>query len=392
VGNAELSLESNKTPSTRSPFRVGELIARALARSWEATPPPCDLSDDELKTIAPLLIKSGAGALLWRRIQNTTLAQHESAPDLQAVYRLQRLESLAHIQKIKTVINHLNSAGIDCVLMKGWSVARSYPEPGLRHYSDVDLCFAPRTVRTARQSLKSLGPLELYVDVHSGLGRHEKLAWSQIIGRAETVDLEGVSVRVLGAEDHLRLLCLHWLRHDAWNPIGLCDIAAALANRRSDFDWMVALGPDKKHADWMACALGLAHQLLGVEIEGTPVAQRARQLPAWLVMAVLERWETCLNPNYRDMALKEMRPFLGSPTRFVKELRTRWHYPIRATMEVRGGFNDWPRAPYQMGAILLRWTELPRQLALLTSRWARAQKKRGASSAHDELLPLDNQV
>ena len=383
-----LSLDSNKTSSTQSQSSVGQLIAKALAGSWLSSPTPCDLSDDELSLIAPLLIKSGAGALLWRRIQDTPLAQHQCAPDLQAVYRLQRLESLAHIQKIKTVVGYLNSLGIDCVLMKGWSVARFYPEPGLRHYSDVDLCFAPKAVRAARQSLKGLGSLESYVDVHSGLGRHEKLAWSQIVSRAETVDLEGVNVRVLGAEDHLRLLCLHWLRHDAWNPIGLCDIAAALAARGANFDWMIALGSDKKHSDWMACALGLAHQLLAVEIEGTPVAERARQLPRWLVMAVLERWETCLNPNYRDMALKEMSPFLRSPTRFGKELRTRWHYPIRATMEVRGGFNDWPRAPYQMAAILLRWTELPRQLAMLSARWARGQRR--LSSSNDELLPLDN--
>jgi hypothetical protein len=313
---------------------------------------------------------------------------------LQAVYRLQHLESLAHVQKIKTVIAHLNAAGIDCVLMKGWSVARFYPDLGLRHYSDVDLCFAPNNVRAARQSLKSLGPLQLYVDVHSGLGRHEKLPWSHLVGRSETVDVEGVSVRILGAEDHLRLLCLHWLRHDAWNPIGLCDIAAALAVRRSDFDWDIALGSDKKHADWMACALGLAHQLLGAEIAGTPVAERAQRLPSWLVTSVLERWETCLNPNYRDMLLKEMSPFFRSPTRLVKELRTRWHYPIRATMEVRGSFSDSSRVPYQAAAILLRWTELPRQIAMLIARRIRAQKPRSASSsrASEELFPLDNKV
>ena len=390
---ADLNLQSNKT-SAQPSSSAGRLIARALAGSWLSSPPPCELSDEELKTIAPLLMKSGAGALLWWRIQNTTLAHHEVAPDLQAVYRLQRLESLAHVQKIKTVVAHLNLAGIDCVLMKGWSVTRFYPEPGLRKYGDVDLCFAPHSVRAARQSLKSLGPLELYVDAHSGLGRHEKIDWADMIDRAETVDLDGVSVRVLGAEDHLRLLCLHWLRHDAWNPIGLCDIAAAFAARRSDFNWTVALGSDSKHADWMACALGLAHELLGVSLEETPVAERARRLPPWLVSEVLNRWETCLNPNYRDMALKEMSPFLGSPARFAKELRRRWHYPIRATMEVRGSFNERPRALYQLAAILLRWTEFPRQLAILTTRWLRAEKGRSVSSSNvnEELVPLDNGV
>jgi Uncharacterised nucleotidyltransferase len=380
-----VSIDANHTTSAAgSSLSVGRLIAKALAKSWLASPPPCNLSADELTTLAPLLIKSGAGALLWKSIRNSHLAQHEVASDLQAVYRLQHLESLAHIQKIKRVVGHLNSAGLDCVLMKGWSVARFYPEPGLRHYSDVDLCFAPNKVRDARQSLKSLGPLELYVDVHSGLGRHEKLSWSDIVGRAETVDLDGVIVRVLGAEDHLRLLCLHWLRHDAWNPIGLCDIAAALSARPSDFDWSIALGADKKHADWMACALGLANQLLGADIDGTPIAERAQRLPSWLIAAVLDQWETCLNPNYRDMALKEIGPFLRSPGRLVKELRTRWHYPIRATMEVRGSFDESSRAPYQLAAILLRWTELPRQIVLLIGRWLRAGNASAGSAANEK--------
>jgi hypothetical protein len=208
------------------------------------------------------------------------------------------------------------------------------------------------------------------------------------------VNLEGVTVRILGAEDHLRLLCLHWLRHDAWNPIGLCDIAAAFASRRPDFDWTIALGSDKKHADWMACAIGLAHQLLEVDVEGTPIAERAQRLPTWLVTEVLEQWETCLNSNYRDIALAEVGPLLRSPSRLVKELSVRWHYPIRATMEVGGNFNQWPRAPYQVAAVLLRWTEFPRQIAMLIARWFRAQRRRPPSSSdtRNDLLTLNSEM
>jgi hypothetical protein len=362
-------VSNNKTSIDGS--AVGRVIARALARSWMTSPPPFHLTDEDLRNVTPLLIKSGAGALLWRRVRDTEFARTEAGSDLQAVYRLQRLESLAHIQKIKTVIAHLSAARIESVVMKGWSIARHYPEPGLRHYCDLDLCVAPNAIRAARQALKNLGPLESYVDVHGGLGRHENLAWQKIIDRAETVDLDGMMVRILGAEDHLRLLCLHWLRHDGWNPIGLCDIAAALDARPTHFDWTIALGSDKKHADWMACALGLAHQLLDADIADTPVADRAGRLPAWLVAAVLEQWELCFNPNYRDIALAEMGPLVRSPARLFKELAVRWHYPIRATMEVRGSFNQWPRAPYQFAAILLRWTEFPRQVVMLVERWLR---------------------
>jgi hypothetical protein len=377
--------------SDSSALSVGRLIAKALTGSWLKSPPPFDLTEYELNRIAPLLIKSGAGAVLWRRIRETDFAQTPTGAQLQSVYRLQRLESLAHIQKIKTVIAHLNAAGIDSVLMKGWAIAHLYPEPGLRHYSDLDLCVAPEHERAARTALRSLGPLERYVDLHRGLGRHEKLPWSEIIGRAETVDLEGVPIKILGPEDHLRLLCLHWLRHDAWNPIGLVDIAVALTARPQDFDWQTALGSNKKHADWTACAVGLAHQLLGIEVARTPVAERARRLPLWLLTAVLKQWETCVNANYRDMALAEVGPFLRSPGRLTKELSTRWHYPIRATMELRGSFNEWPRAPYQIAAVLLRTPELPRQIAMLIARSIRGQTVRRASppEARDDLLTTE---
>lgn len=388
-----MSASVRTVPKGDQPVSAGWLIAKALTGSWLETPPPCELSPDELARIGPLLIKSGAGALLWRSIRDTDFGQTETGADLQSVYRLQRLQSHAHIQNIKTVIAHLHAAGIESVLMKGWSIARLYPEPGLRHYSDLDLCVAPYQERAVRMALKSLGTLEGYVDVHRGLGRHEKLAWPKIIGRAETVDLEGMPVRILGHEDHLRLLCLHWLRHDAWNPIGLVDVAVALASRRSDFDWHVALGEDSKHADWTACAIGLACQLLGVAVESTPVAERAKHLPAWLVTEVLKQWETCVNANYRDMALVEVGPLLRSPRHLVKELSTRWHYPIRATMELRGSFNEWPRAPYQVAAVLLRSPELPRQIALLIARSFRRQTARHTSppEARDDLLSVNTE-
>jgi hypothetical protein len=296
------------------------------------------------------------------------------------MYRLHHLEARVHAYRIKTVLAHFRQAGIETVLIKGRSVARHYPEPGLRHYSDLDLCVAPNQYRQAQALVKSLGPLELYVDLHRALGRHDNLSWLDLLAHSEVVELDDLPVRVLGAEDHLRLLCVHWLRHGAWGPLGLCDIAAALEARGPNFDWQRALGPDKKHADWMTCALGLAHQLLGANIDDTPVLERANNLPQWLVPAVLAQWQTCINPNYREMALKEIPTLLLSPRKLFVELSARFSHPIRATIEVRGRFNELPRWPYQLGALLLRWYELPRQLALIPWHQLRKLAARGQRS------------
>jgi len=350
------------------PGQVGRLIATGLAGSWREPPLGSLLSADELAAITPVAIKAASGPLLWRRIRNTSLADSECGKQLQNLYRLHRLEARIHRHKIRTILESFDRAGIDSLMMKGWSVERLYPEPGLRHYNDLDLCVSPKQWRSARKTLNSLGPLGSYVDLHRGLGRHENVNWFELVERAETVDLDGMPVKVLGAEHHLRLLCLHWLRHGGWSPSGLCDVAVTLEARRLDFDWEIVLGPNKKRADWVACTVGLAHHLLGANVTNTPMAGRARNLPRWLVPAVMRQWQSCINPNYRDIALAELRPFLRNPKRLAIELSDRWSHPIRATVEVGGQFSDNPRGPYQLAALLLRSPELPRQIAMLASR------------------------
>jgi hypothetical protein len=95
---------------------------------------------------------------------------------------------------------------------------------------------------------------------------------------------------------------------------------------------------------------------------------------------VLEQWETCINPNYRDIALAEVSPFLRTPRRLLKQVGARWRQPIRATVEVRGSFNDWPRGPYQLAALLLRSPELPRQIAMMLWRQVRTMVRGEAIS------------
>jgi len=90
------------------------------------------------------------------------------------------------------------------------------------------------------------------------------------------------------------------------------------------------------------------------------------------VPAVMEQWQTCANPNYRDMALADISGLLGTPKNLLKEISVRWRQPIRATIEARGRFNDLPRWPYQLAALLLRSPELPRQVIKMLLRRTRS--------------------
>ena len=143
----------------------------------------------------------------------------------------------------------------------------------------------------------------------------------------------------------MRIQCLHMLKHGAWRPLWLSDIAVAVENRPSDFNWDLCLGKDKRKADWIACTIGLAHRLLGAEIEDTPVAKRSKRLPRWLIPAVLKQWETPCAADHHPQEL--MLSTLRNRTGLLRALRGRWPDPIRATVWMSGPFNELPRFLFQ---------------------------------------------
>jgi hypothetical protein len=170
-----------------------------------------------------------------------------------------------------------------------------------------------------------------------------------LYARSQLVQLGEVDVRILGPEDHLRLLCLHLLRHGADRPLWLCDIGVALESRPADFDWDYCMSGSRRRSEWVACALGLAHHLLGARLDNVPAAWRAYNLPHWLVPAVLRQWaRESSRPS--TLALADLR----HPGRVFHQLREHWPNPIEATMRLRGKPNNVPRLPIQLGDYLLR--------------------------------------
>jgi len=165
-----------------------------------------------------------------------------------------------------------------------------------------------------------------------------------VFDRSQVVRLGDAEVRVPCAEDHLRILSLHMLRHGAWRPLWLCDVAMALESRPSDFDWDLCLGSNRQRADWIACCIGLAHKLLGANVDDNTVAERARHLPGWLVSNVLKQWETPFSTAQAPMNHDApMVNYIRHPRGLLADLLRRWPNPIEATVYVGGPFNELPR-------------------------------------------------
>jgi hypothetical protein len=338
-------------------MHTGSLVARALHGAWRSEPAPPGLDGGELSEIAPLLLGAGASALVWRQIQATGLSSSLAAMKLRQAYRLHALQAAIHERELAAVTGVLRSAGVEPLLGKGWAVARLYPEPGLRPYGDLDLCVRPEQYAAARDALRSSGAPYGSVDLHRGLASQwdgasfsllDDRSLEALYERSQLVTLDGTPIRILGPEDHLRFLCLHMLSHGAWRPLWLCDIGVALEARPAEFDWDWCLKGDKRRSDWVACSLGLAHQLLGARVADTPVAERARRLPRWLVPAVLRQWSEV----YRHRT--PISRCLRRPAKMLKELRRHWPNGVEATVDVRGPFNEWPRLPFQLGAAAVR--------------------------------------
>ncbi len=333
------------------------LLAAALRGIWRDDPPRLEISDAEFIEIIPLLLGSGVAALSWRRIRNTSLTNSPASADLLDGYRFYSLHNALIENQIAEVFARFRALGIEPILIKGWAIARLYAEKGLRLYGDIDLVVRPSDYETA---LGLLNSRKYGVDLHCGLSKFDAHPLDDLYARSQLIKLKDADVRLLGAEDHLRVLCEHFLRDGAWQARALCDIALAVESRPEGFDWGICLGENKRRADRVACAIGLAHRLLGARVAGTPVEARAADLPQWLVPAVLKQWR---NPSVADHYPQElMINAMSNPLRAVKAMLNRWPDPVRATVMLEGEFNNLPRLPFQAGLYLWRMADFLKRL------------------------------
>jgi hypothetical protein len=338
---------------------TGRLIATVLAGSWRQFPSPLEISAEQLEIATPSLLASGAAALAWKRVSNSNLRTSPAAIELEQAYRLHSLQSAIHERDIQDILTLLAGAGIEPVLVKGWAIARLYPEEGLRPYGDIDLCVHPRQFATAKAALSNEANKH-QVDLHRGFAKLDTRAWDELCARSELMKVGDVEVRVPGPEDHLRMLCFHFLREGAWRSLWLCDIAIAVETRPANFDWDLFMGSNTKRREWFACAIALAHHLLEADLDEVPEAVTNKRLPGWLIPSVLKAWQvrSMLHRHSTPMTNLWRRPSALKP----KNLQTHWPNGIEGTIGVNGPFNEMPRLPFQLGNCAVRAVNFLRHL------------------------------
>jgi hypothetical protein len=104
------------------------------------------------------------------------------------------------------------------------------------------------------------------------------------------------------------------------------------------------------------------------------VAARAKNLPRWLVPAVLNRWVSPPRAFRHPLGR-----FFASPAALLREIGQRIADPLTATISLNGPLNNAPRLPFQVADAAWRAAKvcvnLPEHLS--AQRRARAAREEG---------------
>ena len=259
------------------------------------------------------------------------------------------IERKAQQARALRAVSLLRQHGIESILIKGVAAGIYYPSDKLRDCIDVDLAVAKIDYAGALEITRSAEADGFAIDLHKELRHLDSVAWPDLMDNSRELNFDGGSIRTLRPEDHLRVLCVHWLTDGGTNRDRLWDIYYCVENRPDDFDWDRFLGMvSARRRRWLVCTIGLAHKYLGLDIENTPVSDLALDLPDWLTTTVEREWAA-------RVKLRPMENTLNEPTMFIRQVFKRLRpNPIWATVDLEGDFDARTRVFYQAANFLRR--------------------------------------
>ncbi len=239
--------------------------------------------------------------------------------------------------------------GIQTLTIKGWVAAQYYPTSIIREYGDVDICVSISDYSRAVALIESAEFPSGGVDLHCELRHLDTLDWTTLYERSESAEINGVPVRFPCPEDHLRIICVHWLNDGGEYKERLWDIYYAVANRPATFDWEKCLGcVSKTRRGWVIATIGLAHKYLDLPIDDLPFADEAKRIPKWLTECLEKEWAS-------DVRLRALHVAYRDPRFLLQQIRKRIPpNPIQSSIDTETPFDDRSRVPAQLGSIVKR--------------------------------------
>ena len=213
---------------------------------------------------------------------------------LYTAYYKNCLRNLQLYQQLALIIDRLQAQTIPAVVLKGGMLAATiYADPSLRVMNDLDLLVPRPQLPAAVAVMQELGYTFLEeptatdltqrhhlprlvqadgvteVELHWTItppGRYHPVDTAVLWARAVTVEVAGMTIRVLSPTDQLLHLCLHASYHHSFQQgmRFLCDVDALLRRQGERIDWN-ALQQQTQQQGWghgVYLVLYLASQLL----------------------------------------------------------------------------------------------------------------------------------
>lgn len=268
---------------------------------------------------------------------NLNSVERESKNDL-SWYLLQ---SKVFELKLVDLFEGFREHNVEPFIFKGWSVAAFYPQNKCRSYVDIDLSVNSADFELAKQLLSNQTPP--FTDLHLELRHLDSTPWYNLFDNCRFIKINNTKIRVLRPEDHLRVICVHWLTDGGEFRERLWDVYYMVKNRPADFDWDRCLNiVSKRRRRWIVCTIGLAHKYLGLDISDTPIAEEAKDLPKWLVKRIEKEWKS-------DIRLIPLSAARHNFKTFIQQVWKRFPpNPITATIDCEGDFDAGTRIFYQI--------------------------------------------
>lgn len=220
--------------------------------------------------------------------------------------KFQLLTYRLNLKRVETVYKTLTANNFEPVLIKGLAAAQNYPKKYQRTFSDIDLAVDPKDYDTVRKIIRKN---QFSVDLHRGLRHLDTLAWDELFKRTRLIKASETEIRVLCPEDHLRVLCVHWLNDGGADRTRLWDIYFALENKPENFDWERFLKTvGEKRRRWLITVLILVKNYLGLELEEK--ISDTYKLPEWVKREVENEWKSDERLIPLDQILRDRRKLL----------------------------------------------------------------------------------
>jgi hypothetical protein len=277
------------------------------------------------------------------------LPEPETIQQLSDEHRWNLLQHRRFEIRITQSFEILRSRGIEPVLIKGWAAALNYPDEKSRVFADIDLA-VPRDQYKFVLELSRSAPLSsMGVDVHRELRHLDSAPWSELFERSRLTGIDDYKIRVLAPEDHLRVLCTHWLTDGGQYRDRLWDIYYAIKNRPLDFDWKTCLGEiSRTRKNWILTAIAITRDYLELDVSDLPFVDELNSVPEWVKNCLEEEWAS-------DVRLRPLQTCLYNKTLLLQQIKKRIPpNPIQATIESEAKFDESSRVPLQFKSVMLR--------------------------------------